>query len=193
MSYPPTLYKKYTSNDLNEAIKAYNDMRYTTKKQINLSEEEINKLLTKINSIEKQLVDQKITPQKVKEQGTFTDEFTTKSGSSFNSQLPMDFIKENHVYYPTFLNLLNNTLMIGIEVIIPAINSKNYFLNTIDRGVLCYLQIYSNTGIGKIMIAAIKDNGWSAYATEDNGIYVLNLGGANTGFLNWDKNPLENK
>ena len=108
-----------TMDDLEMAIEDYNHFRSAKRHHINLSEKERNELLTKINSIEKQLVVQKITPQKVKEQGTFTAEFTTKHGSSFNSQLPMGFIKENHVYYPTFFN---NTLMVGIEVIIPVLD-----------------------------------------------------------------------
>ena len=93
------------------------------------------------------------------------------------------------MYYPTFFN--TNTLMVGIEVIIPVGNSRGNVKGN-SRGALCYLQTRKN-GKMRLCIAAIKDNGWSAYATEDKGIYVLNLGGANTGFLNWDKNPLENK
>lgn len=189
MGYPSTLYNKFTSNDLDRAIQEYNNLR-SERKHLNLSEEKGNELLTKINSIEKQLVDQKITPQKVKEQGTFTDEFTTKHGSSFNSQLPMNFIKENHVYFPTFFN---DTLIVGIEVIIPVLDDWVGGSLRSSRGALCYLQFPSTTGPRRLAIAAIKDNGWSSYATEDTGIYVLKLGGANKGFINWNKNPFENK
>ncbi len=80
----------FSMADLDTAIKDFNHLRSAKRHHINLSEKETNELLTKINSIEKQLVVQKITPQKVKEQGTFTAEFTTKQGSSFNSKLPMD-------------------------------------------------------------------------------------------------------
>ena len=188
MGYPSTLYNKFTSIDLDTAIEDYNHFRNAKKHHINLSEKERNELLTKINSITKQLGVQKITPQKVKERGTFTADFTTKHGSSFNSQLPMVFIKENHVYYPTFFN---NTLMVGIEVIIPVVNSTNYGQNIekLSRGALCYLQLTFDKGTRNLAIAAMRDNGWSAYATEDTGIYVLKLGGANNGFMNWESVP----
>jgi len=185
MGYPSTLYNKFTSIDLETASQEYNNLR-SERKHLNLSEEKRNELLTKINSIEKQLVEQKITPQKVKEQGTFTDEFTTKHGSYFNSQLPMDFIKENHVYYPTFFN---NTLMVGIEVIMPVLDDWVGGSLRSSRGALCYLQFPSTTGARRLAIAAIKDNGWSSSPTEDTGIYVLKLGGANKGFINWESVP----
>lgn len=190
MDYPstfsPYLYNKFTSNDLDRAIEDYNHFRSAKRRHINLSEEERNELLTKINSITKQLGVQKITPQKVKEQGTFTADFTTQHGSSFNSQLPMGFIKENHVYYPTFFN---NTLMVGIEVIIPVREVDSEGSLRVSRGALCYLQLTFDKGTRNLAIAAIKDNGWNSYATEDTGIYVLKLGGANKGFINWEGVP----
>tara|TARA_B100001094_G_scaffold326855_1_gene383854 strand:+ start:39000 stop:39563 length:564 start_codon:yes stop_codon:yes gene_type:complete len=177
----------FSMADLKMAIQEYNNFRSANRHRINLSEEERNELLTKINSIEKQLVVQKITPQKVKEQGTFTADFTTKHGSSFNSQLPMGFIKENHVYYPTFFN---NTLMVGIEVIIPVRNVDDGGSLRVSRGALCYLQLTFDKGTRNLAIAAMKDNGWSAYASNDTiGIYVLKLGGANNGFMNWEGIP----
>ncbi len=175
-------------DDLVRVIRDYNVSN--SHHHINLSEEERNKLLTKINSINRQLVVQKITPEKVKEQGTFTDEFTIQHGSSFHGRLPMDFIKENHVYFPTFFK---DTLMIGIEVIMPV---------SFGRGAICYFQkrfafdsdIVRDIELPpQLTIAAIKENGWSAYATEDNGIYVLNLGGRHRGFLNWNEIPFKNK
>ncbi len=177
----------FSMADLDTAIKDFNHLRSAKKHHINLSEKETNELLTKINSIEKQLVVQKITPQKVKEQGTFTAEFTTKQGSSFNSKLPMDFIKGNHVYYPTFFS---NTLMVGIEVIIPVRNVDSGGSLRVSRGALCYLQLTFDKGTRNLAIAAIKDNGWSSYASNDTiGIYVLKLGGANKGFMNWEGIP----
>ena len=101
----------------------------------------------------------------------------------------MGFIKENHVYYPTFFN---NTLMVGIEVIIPVLDVDDWVGGPLrsSRGALCYLQLTFNTGERNLAIAAIKDNGWSSYASKDTiGIYVLKLGGANSGFMNWEDIP----
>lgn len=157
---------------------------------VSLNETERNELLKKINSTYNKLVVRKITPEKVMEQGTFTDEFTQKDSSdSFYCQLPMDFVKENHLYYPTFFN--TNTLMVGIEVIIPVGNSRGNVKGN-SRGALCYLQTRKN-GKMRLCIAAIKNNGWGRFGKEDSGIYVLNLGRANTVFLNWNQNPFKNK
>ena len=48
---------------------------------VSLNETERNELLKKINSTYNKLVVRKITPEKVMEQGTFTDEFTQKDSS----------------------------------------------------------------------------------------------------------------
>lgn len=165
----------FTMNDLEWAIK--------DSFLVSLNETERNELLKKINSTYNKLVVRKITPKKVMEQGTFTDEFTQKDSSdSFYCRLPMDFVKENHVYYPTFFT---EKLIVGIEVIIPVGKGNS-------RGALCYLQTLTSGKI-KLSIAPIKDNGWSKFGKEDSGIYVLNLGRANTVFLNWNQNPFKNK
>ena len=168
----------FTMGDLERAIRNYNSGRSSLKLEPN----EIETLLEKINSINKELVVQEITPEKVRKKGKFIDKFYV-SKSSF-LRLPMHFVKENHVYYPSFFQ---DTVVVGVEIIVP-INTMRENI----RGVICYMVKKKDRDKGQIYISPIYDNGWSAYTRDaKSGIYILKL--VNRGFINWKKNPFENK
>jgi hypothetical protein len=157
----------FTMGNLMVAISEYNIHRSSKKFHVKLNQTEKNELLKKINVVKRKLEVQKITPEKVRKEGTFTDKFTT----GIRCRLPMDFIKENYVYYPTFFD--DSVLLVGIEIIIPM-------------EAVCYLQTTPN-GRAELWIAEMGENGWSAYVKADGGIYILGLNRFR--FLNWDKNP----
>lgn len=171
----------FTMGNLMAAISEYNINQSSKKFHVKLNQTEKNELLKKINVVKRKLEVQKITAEKVMKEGTFTDKFTSGEGSSIRSRLPMDFIKENYVYYPTFFD--DSILMVGIEIIMPMEVPNS-------RGAVCYLQT-TPRGNTELWIASIYDNGWSNYAKADGGIYILGLNRFR--LLNWEKNPFENK
>ena len=164
----------FTMDDLEMAIRNYNSGRVGLKLEPNEKET----LLEKINSINNELVVQDITPKKVRTKGTFMDKFYDSERSSL--RLPMHFVEENHVYYPS---IFEDTVVVGVEVIVP--------LNTIReniRGVICYLTKKKGKDQGQLSISPITDNGWSGYTSDEkSGVYVLKL--VNRGFINWQGVP----
>jgi len=164
----------FTMGDLERAIRNYNSGRFGLKLEPN----EIETLLEKINSINNELVVQEITPKKVRKKGTFMGKFYDSERSSV--RLPMHFVKENHVYYPSFFK---DKVVVGVEVIVP-INTMRENI----RGIICYITKKKDKDKGQLSISPIKDNGWSGYArTEKSGVYVLKL--VNRGFINWEGFP----
>ncbi len=164
----------FTMDDLERAIRNYNSGRFGIK----LKPNEKETLLEKINSINKELVVQDITPKKVRTKGTFIDKFYNSERSSL--RLPMYFVKENHVYYPSFFE---DTVVVGVEVIVPI---KESYLQI--RGVICYITKKKDKDKGQLSISPIIDNGWSGYTSDEkSGIYVLKL--VNRDFINWQGVP----
>ena len=164
----------FTMDDLERAIRNYNSGRSNLKLEPN----EIETLLEKINSINKELVVQEITPEKMRKKGKFIDKFYDSERSY--SRLPMYFVKENHVYYPSFFE---DTVVVGVEVIVPIGTIRKNI-----RGVICYITKTKDKDQGQLSISPITDNGWSAYASDEkSGIYILELG--NRGFINWQGVP----
>lgn len=164
----------FTMDDLERAIRNYNSGRSNLKLEPN----EIETLLEKINSINNELVVQKITPKKVRTKGKFMDKFYNSERSSL--RLPMDFVKENYVYYPSFFE---GTVVVGVEVIVPIGTTRGNI-----RGVICYITKEKNKDQRKLSISPITDNGWSGYASDKkSGVYVLKL--VNRGFINWQGVP----
>ena len=167
----------FTMGDLERAIRNYNSGR-SNWSSLKLEPNEIETLLEKINSINKELVVQEITPKKVRKKGTFIDKFYDSNRSFL--RLPMHFVKENHVYYPSFFK---DTVVVGVEIIVP--------INTIReniRGVICYIVKKKGKDKGQLYISPIHDNGWSAYESDEkSGVYVLKL--VNRSFINWQGVP----
>ena len=178
-----------TVSRLKKTIREYNEGRFKINKVI-LKPKEFDTLVEKINSIMRNLVVQKITPDKVKEIGKFIKMAPNK--------LPMDFIKGNHVYYPTgFVSTSRDALIVGVEVISPM-GQKHISIGEVkhwSEGVMCYF-IYNykkskSNFYPRIVFSRIKANGWGW--RESGGTYVLNLDKLDMPFLNWDNNPFEVK
>jgi len=172
----------FTMSALGSAIEHYNRKESSKRHYISLNQTKRNELLTKINSINKELEEQEITFKKVKEQGIYTDEITTKEGfGRFKWRLPMDFIKENYVYYPPFSK---KTLIVGVEVIIPVGAVMPF-----TRGVLCYFKYWGMDEENELVFSKIQNNWWSSIKEKNVGMYVLELNNVNKCLINWDKSP----
>ena len=169
----------FTMSALGSAIERYN--RYESSKgKIRLDTSERNELLTKINSINRELEEQEITFKKVKEQGIYTDEITTEEGfGRFKWRLPMDFIKENYVYCPPFKK---KTLIVGVEVIIPVGAVMPF-----TRGVLCYFKYWGKDKEKELWFGKIQDNWWASTIDNNLGMYVLELNNVNKCLINWNQ------